>query len=190
MDKKKLIVISSPSGGGKSTLAKHILNNYKDIDFSVSCVTRKMRAGEIDGVHYHFIEKSEFELMIEKGELIEYEQIFDNYYGTRKADVEKALANNRLLLFDIDFKGAYNLRTAFPKETLLVFIAPPNVETLESRLRNRSTESEEQIQIRLSRAKLEIENSKNFDYTIINDVLETAIKDLDVLLLKSGLEKK
>jgi guanylate kinase len=174
---KRLIVLSAPSGAGKTTVARHLLSVLQGAMFSVSATTRAMRTGEVHGKDYYFLTNKEFELKIASGDLIEYEQIFGNYYGTLRSSVEEALKNNKVLLFDVDVKGALSLRREFPNDTLLMFIAPPSREILEERLRTRSTESDEQIALRLSRADMEMAEQHNFDVVIINgDLNETLAK--------------
>lgn len=177
MNKKRLLVLSSPSGGGKSTIAKVLLDTYSNLRLSVSATTRKMRGGEINGKHYHFLERAEFERKISDGSFIEYEEIFNNFYGTPKTEVETAFEKGECLLFDVDVKGAMSVRSAYPDDTLLLFISPPDLKTLELRLRNRSTETDEQILTRLSRAEMELSYKDKFDKVIINDDLERAVKE-------------
>ncbi len=178
-DYKNLIVLSSPSGGGKTTVSRHLRSLYPDMEFSISATTRAKRPNETFGVDYYYLSREEFEGKIKAGELAEYEEIFGNYYGTLKAEIDKKLEAGYILLFDIDVKGAFSLKKAYPDNTLLIFLAPLNEEVLEKRLRGRSTETEEQIQTRLSRAKMEIEQSKGFDYVIINDTLEQTFKEIE-----------
>ena len=172
---KHLVVLSSPSGGGKTTIAKFLLEKYKQLKFSISATTRKIRHGEVHGKDYFFLSVLEFEKKISKSELVEYEMIFNNYYGTLKSEINNALTNNEFLLFDVDVKGALSIKRAYPDDTALIFIAPPSFELLEMRLRSRSTETDEQIKLRLERAKMELEMKNNFDYIIINDILENAL---------------
>lgn len=176
---KNLIVISSPSGGGKSTIAKYLMKLYPKLEFSVSATTRKMREGEIDGKDYFFLTKDEFLEKINNNELVEYEEIFGNLYGTLKSEVSKSVDENKTVLFDVDVKGAVSLRNHFPNDTLLIYIAPPNFEILEDRLRKRRTETEEEIQNRLNRAEEESKYQDKFDFTIVNDVLENAYQKID-----------
>ena len=174
MSKKSLIVLSSPSGGGKTTLAKYLMSLYPEIKFSVSATTRDKRPGETNAVDYYFLSNEEFANKIKENELIEFEEIFGNFYGTMKSATQKAIQNDEKLIFDIDVLGAISIKKAFPEESLLIFISPPSLEILESRLRNRKTESEEQIQIRLSRAEMEMGLKDQFDYVIINEDLESS----------------
>lgn len=189
---KSLIVISSPSGGGKSTIAKHLMSLYPRLDFSVSATTRKKREGEIDNKDYFFLSKEEFLEKIEKNDLVEYEEIFGNLYGTLKSEVSKSIDNNKTILFDVDVKGALSLRKNFPNQTLLIFIAPPNFEILEERLRKRRTETEEEITRRLARAEEEDKYRDIFDYLIINDDLSESfrrIEEISDLHLNPDLKK-
>lgn len=182
MFKKKLIVLSSPSGGGKSTLANYLMALYPEIRFSVSCTTRKIREGEIDGKDYFFLNKEEFEEKVANGEFAEYEQIFGNYYGTLKSEIKKHLNSGNSILFDVDVKGAVSLRKSFPDDTLLIFIYPPSFEELKRRLKNRRTESLEELNTRLERAKEELTYKEKFDYSILNDDLQTAFNDLEKVI--------
>jgi len=182
MFKKKLIVLSSPSGGGKSTLANYLMTLYPEIRFSVSCTTRKIREGEVDGKDYFFLSKEEFEEKVANGEFAEYEQIFGNYYGTLKSEIKKHLNSGNSILFDVDVKGAVSLRKNFPEDTLLLFIYPPSFEELERRLQKRSTESPDELNTRLERAKEELEYKDLFDHSILNDVLDDAFNDLEHII--------
>jgi guanylate kinase len=177
MNNKKLLVLSSPSGGGKSTIAKELLAKFENLKFSVSATTRAKRDGEINGVQYHFLKKDEFEEKIKSGEFVEYEQIFGNYYGTLKSETDKLLSLGFFVMFDIDVKGAMSIKNHYKDDALLIFISPPDFNTLETRLRKRSTETDEQINIRLSRAELEMSFSDKFDFVVINDSLENAISE-------------
>lgn len=175
--KKQLIVLSSPSGGGKSSIAKNILNKYTDFVFSISATTRTMRPGEQNGKEYYFLSKEEFEKKIQDGELVEFEEIYGNFYGTLRSEIESKIEENKIILFDVDVKGALSLRKAFPEKSLLIFISPPDLETLEKRLINRKTETEEQLKLRKERFTLEMEKRFDFDYIVFNDSLTEAIED-------------
>ncbi len=177
LNTKRLLVLSSPSGGGKSTISKRLLDKFINLKFSISATTRKIREGETNGIQYYFIEINEFLSKINNNEFVEYEKIFDNYYGTLKSEIEKQINDNFCLIFDIDVKGALNLKKIYPNDSVLIFIAPPSLEVLEQRLRNRQTESEEQLKTRLNRAEMELSYSNEFDFVVINDNLEQAINN-------------
>lgn len=173
---KHLIVLAAPSGAGKTTIAHALLKEFPMMRFSISATTRPKRPKEKDSKDYYFLTKEEFQKKIENNELAEYEEIFGNYYGTLRSEIEKAKKQNKILLFDIDVKGALSLRKAYREDTLLIFISPPSIEELEKRLRLRNTENQEQIANRLARAEMELKLKDKFDYVIINDILEEAIK--------------
>jgi guanylate kinase len=170
-----LIVVSAPSGSGKTTIAKKIMEKFPFIKFSVSATTRPKRNGEIDGKDYFFLTKEEFEKKIQNGELLEWEEIYGNYYGTLKSVVESALKNGDILLFDIDVNGAISIKKKFPDDSVLIFIKPPSIETLKERLKRRKTETEEQIKKRLERVPMELGKAEFFDYIIVNDKLENTV---------------
>jgi guanylate kinase len=186
---KKLIVLSSPSGGGKSTLARHLSNIYPGLKFSVSATTRQKRQGERNGRDYFFVSKDAFDRKIENDELVEYEEIFGNFYGTLKSEIEKSISEEKTMLFDVDVKGAISLEKAFPTDTISIFIYPPSMQELENRLRDRSTESEDEITKRLARSEEEFSYKDQFDYTVLNDILEDALSDIEKIAEKH-IDKK
>ena len=177
MKNKSFIVLSSPSGGGKTTVAKHLMAKYPQISFSISATTRNMRPGETNGKDYYFLTKEDFKAKIANNELVEYEEIFGNYYGTLISELQRAKDENKILLFDVDVKGALSIKKFYPEESILIFLAPPSIEILEQRLRNRNTESEEQLSKRLARAKSEIDQADKFDYLIINNILDETLQN-------------
>jgi len=182
---KSLIVLSAPSGAGKTTVARHLLQVFPMLRFSVSATTRPKRRGEIDKKDYYFLTRDEFKRRIEHGDLIEYEEIFGNYYGTLKSVVQESLTRREFILFDVDVKGALSLRAAFPNDSLLIFVAPPDMQTLAERLRNRRTETEEQIQMRLARAEMEMGHIDAFDHVLVNSVLKQTLESAETIVQKN-----
>ena len=174
----KLFVISGSSGVGKGTVIKEFLNKHPEFRLSISCTTRKKREGEEHGVNYFFLSQSEFQTCINNNEFLEWAEFSGNYYGTKKAFVQACLDKNENLILEIDTKGALNVKKIMPK-AVLIFIAPPSIEELETRLRGRHTETEEAIQKRLSSIKSEIENSKLYDYIVVNDTVENAVRRIE-----------
>ena len=176
--------MSAASGAGKTTLKDLVIKDFPDIKYSISATTRKPREGEINGVHYFFKTKEEFEQLIKDNGLIEWNEVHGNYYGTPKSFVEKTLAEGNRVLFDLDVFGKINFDKVYPDATG-IFIMPPSEEELERRLRGRGTDSEDVIQLRLANAKKEIEFAKThgkYEYTIINDDLQKAADELRAIL--------
>ncbi len=180
---KKFYVISGSSGVGKGTVIKEFLRRNSDFRLSISCTTRGKRDGEIDGVNYFFLSKDEFQNCINNNEFLEWEEFSGNFYGTKREFVEKCLENDENLILEIDTKGALQVKSLMDN-AVLIFIAPPSIEELEKRLRGRHTETEEAIQRRLNSIKLEIENSRQFDYMVVNDTVENAVKELEKIILE------
>ena len=176
---KKLFVISGCSGVGKGTVINEFMaRNSNEFILSVSCTTRAPRKGEIDGVNYFFITKNEFEKNINEDKFLEYAQYADNYYGTKKKYIKEKFEQGFNIILEIETQGALQVKSKMP-EAILIFIAPPNVEELEKRLRGRHTEDEQTIQKRLKQAKTELERSKKYDYIVINDNIEQAVKEIE-----------
>lgn len=185
MNKKRLLVLSSPSGGGKSTVARHLMKTFPNLQFSISATTRNKRPKETYGIEYYFLKKDDFLQKLKNNEFIEHEEIFGNYYGTLKTEVDRWLEADENLIFDVDVKGALNIKKHYPDISLLIFISPPDIETLEKRLRKRSTESDEEINTRLARAKMEIEMQDKFDYVIFNIELKDTLKQAEDICRKN-----
>jgi guanylate kinase len=182
--KKQLIVLSAPSGAGKTTLAHHLLTTFPSFKFSISATTRKPRPNEVDGKDYYFLTEEKFKELIDNGGFVEYEQIFGNYYGTLKSEVEKSLEKGEIVVFDIDVKGALSIKRLYPDKSLLIFISPPSLEILKQRLINRKTETPEQLQKRFERIEMEMKLKDNFDYVVVNDDLEKAKREIEEIVKK------
>ena len=186
----KLIVFSAPSGSGKTTIVRHLLEQTDlPLAFSISATTRAPRGAEKEGVDYYFLSPEAFKSKIEKGEFLEYEEVYPGlFYGTLASEVNRLWNENKAVLFDIDVMGGISIKKSFPNETLTVFVQPPSIETLEERLRSRNTDTEETLQIRLSKAQQELDKAQAFDEIVINDDLSTALTQTEELV-RSFLSK-
>lgn len=184
-----LLVLSSPSGAGKTTLAKMLLDSDPRIGLSVSVTTRKPRPGEVDGRDYHFIETDRFLAMRENGELLEWASVFGNFYGTPRAPVEAAIAAGRDLLFDIDWQGARQMQERSPGDLVRVFILPPSTEALERRLRSRNQDSPDVVARRMAGAAAELSHWPEYDYVIVNQDVETSAAGLKAILAAERLRR-
>ena len=176
MSKGKLFVISGASGVGKSTVLGRVMEQRNDLFFSVSATTRKPRPGEIEAVSYYFVSKDEFRQMIDRGEFVEYDAHMNNFYGTPRGQLEEKLERGHVIL-DIEPNGAFEVKKSCP-DAVLIFIAPPSMEEVERRLRKRGDTPEDQIQIRLARANWEMEQSKKYNYTVINDRVDACAEEI------------
>ena len=183
--KGKLFVFAAPSGAGKTTLVHAVVTKHPELRFSISYTTRKPRRNEADGVDYLFVTKDEFMRLRDAGEMLEFAEVFDNYYATSRRQVEKHLADNRNVVLEIDWQGARQVRESMP-ECVTIFILPPSVEELERRLRDRRTDSTEVIERRLRDALSDMSHWDEFDHVIINDDLNRAISDLEDVLAGAG----
>jgi len=172
-----LFVVSAPAGCGKDTILTELFKKTDAAGYAVSATTRAPREGEIDGVHYHFLTKEDFSMLIDSGEVLEYAEYCGNYYGTLKRSVDELLGKGKDAVLKIEVEGALNIKKMFPG-ACLVFILPPSWEELERRLRERGTESEDVIVKRITQAKVEFEFAENYDYLVVNDKLEDAVDDL------------
>ncbi len=180
----KLVVLSAPSGTGKSTIAKLVLDRIPNIRFSVSATTRQKRIGEVDGLNYYFLTREEFEDKIRTGGFIEHEFFFGNHYGTLLDKTLEVIDSGVNLLLDLDVKGALNLKKLFPDNSLLLFIKPPSMEVLKQRLKGRDSEDDESLNLRLERARLELEYAERFDEVVVNDNLEQAVDTVTAQITK------
>ena len=173
--KGKCIIFSAPSGSGKTTLVKSLIKNSKlNLCFSISATTRKKREGEKEGLDYFYISKDKFEKCIKQGELLEYEEVYEGtYYGTLKKELNKLLSNHNVI-FDIDVEGGIKLKNLFKENALSVFVKPPSIDELETRLKSRAKDTDHSIKIRLEKAKKELQKENSFDIIIVNDHLNVA----------------
>jgi guanylate kinase len=178
-----LIVVSAPSGSGKTTIVRAMLAKHPSMLFSVSATTRPKRETEIDGKDYCFLTRAEFERRIKAGELVEWEEIYGDLYGTLKSEVEKVLSSGKSMLFDIDVKGGLSIKRKYPEDSLLIFVRPPSIEVLEERLRNRKTEDDEAFRRRMARVTMEMDMAPQFDEQVVNGDLQLAIDAVDKLIL-------
>ena len=181
MKKGKTFIVSGPSGVGKSTVLTALLETRKNLYFSVSATTRAPRPGELDGVHYHFMDVDSFRKWIAKEQFLEYAEYVGNFYGTPKRYVDEAMEAGKDVILDIEVQGAIQVVSKRP-ETVRIFIAPPSWAELERRLTERGTDSREKIQKRLLRAKVEFQTAHTYDYFVINDTVENAVRELDAIM--------
>lgn len=165
----RLFVVSGPSGAGKGTLVRLVRELDPDLALTVSATTRLPRAGEVDGVAYHFLGEDEFEARVQAGEFLEYADVHGHRYGTLNSEVDTRLVNGISVILEIDVQGGFNVRAAYPEESVLIFVEPPSMEELERRLRGRGTEDEESITLRLANARREMQVADEYDVRIVND---------------------
>ena len=185
-----MLVISSPSGAGKSTIARTLLESDQGFALSVSVTTRKRRASEIDGVHYRFIDRDEFERLRDSGALLEWAEVHGNFYGTPRAPAERAMRNGQDMLFDIDYQGALQLQQQAGGDVVSIFILPPSMRELKARLLRRGEDSGETIAIRLANARIEIERWRDYDYVIVNEDLNTAFEAVRSVIAAERLRRE
>jgi guanylate kinase len=185
-----MLVLSSPSGAGKTTLSREVLEEDPGIELSVSVTTRKQRPGEIDGRHYHFIDRASFDAMVAAGELLEWAEVFDNCYGTPRPPVEAALVSGRDVLFDVDWQGTQQLREKAPTDLVSIFVLPPTIPELQRRLHSRAQDSQEVIQARMAKAAAEMSHWSEYDYVIINREFDSALAEVRAILAAERLKRE
>lgn len=178
-----LVIISSPSGAGKTTLARRLLAEFGELEFSVSYTTRPPRTGERDGVDYCFVSRAEFDRMVREGEFAEWAEVHGNFYGTSRGAVERALSRGRDVVFDVDGQGGCALAAKWPEDSLRVFVLPPSLNALEHRLRRRATDADEVIRRRLQKALEELAYHRDYEHRIVNDELDRAYGVLRAIYL-------
>ena len=184
MAKGNLYVISGPSGAGKGTIVSELMKRDDRLALSISCTTRYQREGEIDGVHYYFIDKERFQAMIEEGDFLEYAQVFDNFYGTPMSKVEEKRSAGYDVILEIDVQGALQVKKK-AEDAKLIFILPPSFEVLRKRLTGRNTETPEQVEKRLAKAEKEMSLKDRYDYSVVNDDLDTAVEEVYDIIKKN-----
>lgn len=173
----KLVILTAPSGAGKTTIARRVMAEISDLAFSVSATTRPRRDGEVDGEDYYFLSEDEFQKRVERGDFLEYEEVYPGrYYGTLEEELADQARDHPVVL-DIDVKGAENVKEAFGAEALVIFIKPPSLEELANRLRARKTETDEEFQRRINRARMELQYADKFDVQVVNDDLDQAVEE-------------
>jgi len=178
MHKGKLVIFSAPSGAGKTSIVQGVLQRTPQLAFSVSACSRPMRPGEVHGKDYYFLSPEAFRKKIDEGAFLEWEEVYPgNYYGTLRSEVERLWQEGKHVVFDVDVAGGLNIKNQFPQQALAIFIKPPSLEVLKQRLINRGTESEESLRKRLGKAELELSYANRFDHIVVNDHLETAIRE-------------
>ena len=184
-----LLILSSPSGAGKSTLSRKLMAWDSDLRFSVSATTRSPRSGEVDGREYYFKSRADFESMVQGGQMLEHAEVFGNFYGSPRGPVEAAMAQGRDTLFDIDWQGGQQIKQAMRGDVVSIFILPPSIAELESRLRGRAQDSEEVIAQRMAKSQSEISHWMEYDYVIVNRDLETAFGELVTIVQAERLKR-
>jgi len=178
----KMFIFTAPSGAGKTTIVRHLLKKYDFLDFSISATTRQKRAHEVDGRDYYFLSKKEFQTQIDQGAFIEWEDVYQDRYGTLKSEVERVWAEGKHIVFDIEVKGATNIKTMYGDQCKAIFVKPPSLEVLIQRLKNRKTESEDSLRRRIARVKREMNYQNTFDEVLVNDLLTVTLKEAEFMV--------
>jgi guanylate kinase len=185
-----MLVLSSPSGAGKTTLSRKLLDDDGDVSLSVSVTTRPPRRGEVDGLDYHFIDEARFQDMVRRGQLLEWAKVFDYHYGTPKQPVDEVLAQGRDVLFDIDWQGTQQLREKAAGDLVSIFVLPPSIPDLEQRLHTRAQDSDDVIHARMAKAADEMSHWAEYDYVVINRDIEDAFAEVQAILKAERLKRE
>jgi guanylate kinase len=185
-----MLVLSSPSGAGKTTLSRMLLTTERNVELSISVTTRARRRGEVNGRHYHFIDRKRFDQMVRAGDLLEYAEVFGNGYGTPRKPVERALKQGRDMLFDIDWQGTQQLRQRARADLVSVFILPPSTGELERRLHTRAQDDKKTIRSRMAKASDEMSHWAEYDYVVVNRDLDRAFADVRAILAAERLKRE
>ena len=181
--KGKIIIVTAPSGAGKTTIVKHLLNKYDFLNFSVSATNREKRVGEKDGKDYYFLSTKDFKKKIKNKEFVEWEEVYPGkFYGTLKSEIEKAWNKKNHIIFDIEVKGAANIKKLYSKNSFAIFIRPPSLQSLQDRLTDRETETPSSLAKRLKRAEMELSFERKFDKILVNDLLEVALEEAEEMI--------
>ena len=179
----KLVIFSAPSGSGKTTIVHQLLQHFDCFEFSISATSRKPRGAEQDGKDYYFLSNEEFKVLVERGEFVEGEEVYQGTcYGTLKREMERIWAKGNIILFDVDVMGGISLKRLFGDDACSIFIMPPSIEELERRLRGRGTDAEEVILKRIAKAEFELSKAPEFDHVVVNDKLEDAVAEVTKIL--------
>ena len=182
---QKLLIVSAPSGAGKTTLVREIMHAFDIFEFSISATTRPPRGKEQEGIDYYFLDEAGFRKKVAQQAFVEWEEVYPGrFYGTLKSEIERILEEGKCPIFDVDVEGGLSIKKQYDSEAVAVFISPPGEAVLEQRLRKRATDSPEEIERRLSKAKLELSYAEKFDYQVVNDLLDKAVSELEFLIKK------
>jgi guanylate kinase len=182
-NKKSVLIVSAPSGAGKSTIVNHILKSFNIFDFSVSATSRAPRGSEVNGKEYFFLSQEEFKTRAKAGEFVEYEEVYPGlYYGTLNSEVERIWNSGKIIVFDIDVMGGMNLKKLYGERAVSIFIAPPSLEVLRERLEKRGTDSSEAIDKRVAKAEKEMNFAEKFDMVLVNDILDVTLRKAEELI--------